>query len=105
MPPKIDRIQEIYSKAGINRTVTLVYDGQTKTGLSGGVKKENFFQIQGYQEQYLFSIWIKSGLFTTEPVATKAITVDGNERRILNVIPDGVNALIRLDLGGRYGGI
>ena len=106
MPPKITRIQHIFEKAQAGRTVTLAYGSETgKTGLKGGVSKENAMEIQGYQEQYLFSVWVDADTFTAEIVPTKSMTVDGVVRRILAAKPDGLGALIRVDLGGRYGGI
>jgi len=103
MPPKTDRIQAIFQKAGASRAVTLVYGSQTVTGLSGGIDKDNIFEIQGYVEHYSRSVWVQADAFTADPVATKSITVDGVTHRILGVRPDGIRALIRLDLGARYG--
>lgn len=104
MPPKVERILKIFEKAKTGRTVTLAYGSETgKTGLKGGVSASNAFEIQGYKEQYLFSVWVDADAFTAELVPTKSITVGGVVRRILGTKPDGAGALIRLDLGGRYG--
>jgi len=106
MPPKITRIQHIFEKAQAGRTATLAYGSETgKTGLRGGVSRENALEIQGYQEQYLFSVWVEADTFTAEIVPTKSMTVDGVVRRILAAKPDGMGALIRIDFGGLYGGI
>jgi len=105
MPPQITRIQQIFGKTKTGkREVTLAYGSETgKTGLKGGVSKDNQFEIQGYKEQYLFSVWVDADTFTAELIPTKSITVDGVVRRILGAKPDGAGALIRMDLGGRYG--
>lgn len=104
MPPKISRIQQIAENARANRAVTLVYKNVTKTGLKGGITQSNEWEVQGYSEQYDFSVWINADAFATIPETDDRITVDNTTRRILGVRPDSIGALIRLDLGGKYGG-
>jgi hypothetical protein len=74
------------------------------TGLKGGVSEKSDYQIQGYREEYEFSVWIEADDFTSAPKPGRTITVDSVVRRILGVKPDSIEAMIRLDLGARYAG-
>ena len=103
MPPSVERIRAIRAKAAAGRKVELVYGLEDGTGLKGGITEESSWEIQGYIEDYNFSIWIDADEFETEPKTTDKITVDGEIKRILGTKPDSMGALIRLDLGGKYG--
>lgn len=102
MPPKIDRIREVMTKASAGREVAIVFDNQTRSGLKGGITENNSWQIQGYVEEYKLSIYIHANAFSTTPKAQESISIDGEMMRILAVYPDSLGALIRLDLGGLY---
>lgn len=103
MPVNIDRVRAIMTRASTGREVTLIYATETKTGLKGGITEQNSWQIQGFIEDYKFSVYVHANAFTSELEAQKTIYVDDKSMRILAVNPDSVGALIRLDLGGLYG--
>jgi hypothetical protein len=91
------------SAASDGREVTIVFGLETASGLKGGVTEQNEWQIQGYKEDYQISVWIDADAFENTPESSDSITVDGTVKRVLGVHPDSIGALIRLDLGGRYG--
>ena len=103
MPPNAARIQAVMATAGANREVALVYDSGTATGVKGGVSKSAQFEIEGYRDNYNYSVWIDADAFASEPKSTHSLTVDGEQRTILGVFPDSIGGLIRLDIGGRNG--
>jgi hypothetical protein len=102
VPPNVTRIRQIMAKARQGREAALVYIGQSATGLIGAVDKDLSWQIQGYQDEYSVSVWVDADAFTTEPAATRTISVNGNNRRILAVYTDTLGAFVRLDLGALY---
>jgi hypothetical protein len=101
MPPNPARIQAVLAAAAAGREVELSYgDNYDAYGVRGGITAETEWQLQGYREDYRFSIFIAADAFPEIPRKTRRITVDGEERRILGVWPDSIGALIRLDVGG-----
>ena len=102
MPPSIDRIRAIRAKAAKGREVVLIYGLETGTGLKGGITEATSWEIQGYTEDYNFSIWVDANEFEAELKTANKITVDGEVKRILGTKPDSMGALIRLDLGSKY---
>jgi hypothetical protein len=103
MPPTVDRIRAIRARAASGREVTLVYAAETASGLKGGISEKSSWEIQGFVEDYNFSIWVDAEAFDAELKTAQPITVDNEVRRILNVRPDALGALIRIDVGRRYG--
>jgi len=103
MPPNVDRVRRIRRRAAAGREVAISYNDTDATALQGGTSKDAAFQIEGYRERYRFSIWIDSDAFSTTPRETTRMTVAGEERMILGVFPDSIGAMIRIDLGERYG--
>ena len=102
--PKASRILKVFAKASSNRQVTVTYEGDTTSGLRGGLTDDTEWQIQGYRSDYSFSVWIDSNELSTRLVTGRRITVDGEAMRILGVRPDTLNVLTRIDIGGTNAG-
>lgn len=106
MPPTVAQIQAVFDKQvehgkQNNRTVSVTYSGTTKNGIKGGVDNDSEWQIQGYKQNYDTSVWVKTTDFP-EFEDKQSIQINGNDRRILGVHPDGMGALTRLDIGEGY---
>lgn len=103
MPPNPTRIRQVLAAASRGREVTLTYGGEDATGVRGGLTDRDEWQIQGYKQDYQFSVLLAADAFSPQPRKGETVAIGGETRRILGAWPDSIEALVRLDLGGRYG--
>ena len=100
---KLDLAAIMADEVLAGRTVSATYSSKTANGFRGVIEADKSFLLEGYRDEYDFSIWVLDGALGTVTPKTQ-ITVAGSTRRVLGVSPDGTDALIRIDIGAKYAG-
>ena len=82
--------------------VTVTFEGEDATGTKSTLDHNKQPEPEGQSSIYRFSVHLKSDAFSTEPQIWDPFTIATVTYVILDKATDGVDQLIRYDLGEEY---
>ena len=82
--------------------VTVTFDAVNYTGTKGTLDRHKQPEPEGESSQYRFSVYLKASDLATVPQIWDVFTIGGTVYRILDKSLDGVDQLIRFDMGEEF---